>query len=533
MQLTLVSNVYSFKLATMTTSMGGVTSSRIKIMVYYAQMANFVRVGHLSDSSRSQAVSSVLTALRMQVPIRGQLCALKHLTAVGKVCLEAGLSVGVGVAMVSVYCIVETSRGAARCFKRHCDRRKGQGQWRPIRAAPATSFSEASRGRVRSQSSERECLLPSRHQGSKDNASDPVASADSSDAAAGGGAGASTRDSDALSSLGAVSTGVAECSPRVRSRRTQLCVAVINYGLTMHGLFVQASLTLLHCVTVPIFHSQNNNNNNNNLSTPSRARRLFVAGSVDCELGPWRDVLICVACGLCTVPMVLPLMISWSQRQPEGGPSSASGPAGRQQPSHCSCCTAGVCNSSCRGLRCCSRALVRTSVAQVLLAPYHPQWFWWEAVLMGQRVLLGLVFTFVPASAPATQSLVLTLLCVGFLVAHTTASPFVDPQSQTLQTVLLYCLIAVSLSSMPGAISVEAVCSGGINKTTPVYSTSQVLQLWVGVVIPLCALTVSYTHKLVCHRCRWMPCSRRKKDTSAATKHSVLAHRPGHRPEGV
>ncbi len=41
-QLTLVSNVYSFKLATMTTSMGGVTSSRIKIMVYYAQVRPIV-----------------------------------------------------------------------------------------------------------------------------------------------------------------------------------------------------------------------------------------------------------------------------------------------------------------------------------------------------------------------------------------------------------------------------------------------------------------------------------------------------------
>ncbi len=115
---------------------------------------------------------------------------------------------------------------------------------------------------------------------------------------------------------------------------------------------------------------------------------------------------------------------------------------------------------------------------------------------MGQRVLLGLVFTFAPASAPAAQSVVLTLLCVVFLVAHMIASPFVDKHSQALQSVLLCCLVAVSLSSVPGAVSVETVCSGaGDSSNTPVHQVSQALQVWAGVVVPVCALVVSYAHK--------------------------------------
>jgi hypothetical protein len=92
---------------------------------------------------------------------------------------------------------------------------------------------------------------------------------------------------------------------------------------------------------------------------------------------------------------------------------------------------------------------------------------------------LALVFTF-GSSQPGTQSLVLTLLCFLFVVAHCILKPMWNTAAQTLQTILLSSLTLVALSCTVTAL--------GTGTTDPGSSTvAQRMQVACGVVVPLAA----------------------------------------------
>lgn len=109
-----------------------------------------------------------------------------------------------------------------------------------------------------------------------------------------------------------------------------------------------------------------------------------------------------------------------------------------------------------------------------------------------------MAFTF-GSSSPGSQSLFLTLLCVTFLACHLVVVPLRSQQSQTLQTVLLFCLVGLALSELPFAVQLE--------KGTPpnvagvVFASDTVAQLMhsvFGVGVPALAVAWAYVGELVC-----------------------------------
>jgi hypothetical protein len=65
-----------------------------------------------------------------------------------------------------------------------------------------------------------------------------------------------------------------------------------------------------------------------------------------------------------------------------------------------------------------------------------------------------MVYTFA-SSDPGVQSLVLTVTCASFFAWHQAVVPLRSQQSQTLQTVLQFCLVGVALSELPFTIELE------------------------------------------------------------------------------
>lgn len=108
-----------------------------------------------------------------------------------------------------------------------------------------------------------------------------------------------------------------------------------------------------------------------------------------------------------------------------------------------------------------------------------------------------MVYTFM-SSQPGVQSLVLTLLCVFFGFWHLIMSPLRNPQSQTLQTVLLFCLAGVALSELPFAVQLEKGTSPGSAVASDAFS--QRIQTTLRVVVPALAGVWAFTWDPVAKR---------------------------------
>ncbi len=64
---------------------------------------------------------------------------------------------------------------------------------------------------------------------------------------------------------------------------------------------------------------------------------------------------------------------------------------------------------------------------------YHDKAYWWEAVMLLQRLLLNVIATFV-TEMPLLRSLVATLVCLLFLLLHVTIRPMRHPGGRAAQT---------------------------------------------------------------------------------------------------
>ena len=94
---------------------------------------------------------------------------------------------------------------------------------------------------------------------------------------------------------------------------------------------------------------------------------------------------------------------------------------------------------------------------------------------------LALVFTF-GSSRPGAQSLILTLLCFLFTVAHCILRPMRTTEEQTLQAILLSTLTLVALSC-----TVTSTGSGSARLDAGTTVFAQRIQLTFGVAVPLAA----------------------------------------------
>lgn len=254
------------------------------------------------------------------------------------------------------------------------------------------------------------------------------------------------------------------------SLRVRYLTAAVNFGVTAYATLTLATMRMLHCVRVP--------------GTAPGSRRLFIRGSVECDYTGWQLPYLGLLVVLVAVPLVLPFAAAWSRR--EGGLYSLN-PLERG-----------------RGMRAGWREDVRLGVRQAIVDSYSPTTYWWEAALMAQRLILGVVFTF-GGEQPGVQAIVLTLLCGSLGYLHLLLVPMRSPDSQDLQAALLFCLTALALSSTSFADSLEAAfaASTGISEA-PSASLAARLQLVFGLVVPAAALTWAYTRgRVVAAAKRW------------------------------
>lgn len=131
---------------------------------------------------------------------------------------------------------------------------------------------------------------------------------------------------------------------------------------------------------------------------------------------------------------------------------------------------------------------VVTTTHQILCAPYHPAYFWWESVLVWQRlVMAGLDAGLV--NFPVARLLTSAVLCVVCAVAHMSARPVVNAHTQRLQTCLQASLVVVVLTYLPQAQSLQqAVPSMVAHSSSAVLRSNQLtvaLQLVFTYAVPL------------------------------------------------
>ena len=193
-------------------------------------------------------------------------------------------------------------------------------------------------------------------------------------------------------------------------------------------------------------------------ATAAGSRYLFRQGSVECHYLGWQLPLILAVSLLVVVPLVLPALAAWSLRR---------------TPTR--------------------YRYVRIGVRLAIVESYHKGWYWWESMLLVQRLVLVLVYTF-GSSDPGGQALVLTTLCILYLVLHATAQPLRRPESQGLQLVLLVCLC---VRGLVGALQEGVALAGGVVQP----GGARPLGLVFSVVVPMLAGVWAYGGPHI----RWPP----------------------------
>lgn len=283
----------------------------------------------VTSETRVDTMSDLaLSLLRMQAPSRATVpgyCALTRLSATSKVTLEAMLQLSVAVCMAAMF-LVGTK--VVQC-------------WRAARCSGGST----STARLRQR------LLPPRQPQPEDPAPHSETYWDWDTAVPttqqGEGRGGASRRID--SSTGVVASGGEGSRARegaVPPIRARLATAAVNYGLTAYATLTVASVKLLHCVWVP--------------GTAPASRHLFIRGSMACDYSGWQAPYIALLAVLVAVPLALPLLAAWSRREP-----------GLFSPNSLVC------------------ADLRVGVRRALVESYAPHAFWWEAVLMAQRLVGG------------------------------------------------------------------------------------------------------------------------------------------------
>ena len=142
------------------------------------------------------------------------------------------------------------------------------------------------------------------------------------------------------------------------SQRARLVTAAVNFALTAYATVTTATMKMLHCVSVP--------------GTPTTQQRLFIRSSLVCDFTGWQLPEMLSLVILLTAPVLLPFFAAWSRRPPSPGYSTefqvVRGPGKLQG----------------------SRRLaddVRVGIRRALTGSYKPATYWWEAVLMVQRLV--------------------------------------------------------------------------------------------------------------------------------------------------
>ena len=131
------------------------------------------------------------------------------------------------------------------------------------------------------------------------------------------------------------------------SQRAMLVSAAMNFSLTAYATLTAAAVKMLHCVWVP--------------GTPPSQRRLYIRGSVVCDYGGWQAGYLILVALLVAAPLGVGLLSSWAKNATRSGTPSL-------------------------------LLDVRLGLQRSLVLTYKESVYWWEGLLMVQR-LVGHVYS--------------------------------------------------------------------------------------------------------------------------------------------
>ncbi len=286
-------------------------------------MTALVVIGHTESS---WTIEVLLALLRMQAPdTEGSVgfCLVKGMTATSKVGFVAVAQLSVAVAMVVIVVGVNTLAPVIRALCR---------RWCPlVSGSAATSIDDpgaallSESGRVGGYGTTSSASV------GRITSHMEIAPVDTGNGV--------TRDGDHAPVVG-----------RVHSRRARLTTAAVNYFLTACSTLTVAVVKMLHCVWVP--------------GTPQGQRHLFIRATQLCAYGAWQLPYLLLLILLIAIVLVLPWVAAWSLRSPTASTAIA----------HSSSWTL-------------LTADVRAGVRWALVESYKPTAYWWEAALLGQRLV--------------------------------------------------------------------------------------------------------------------------------------------------
>ncbi len=236
------------------------------------------------------------------------------------------------------------------------------------------------------------------------------------------------------------------------TERSRLIAAGVNFGLTVYSAFVTVIVQLLHCVQVPIPDGSGDES------------RLFIQGSVLCDLSGWQAGYLIALVLLIAVPFGLIPLARWSAR--ERTVSTGSNSQGND---------------------------TRLGVARALHAAYSVDIVSWESVLMVHRLALALLYTFA-TSTPVIQTSLCAVVTTLMLLLHVYCQPMRGTDAQPYQTLLLACLLLVTVSKTFEASVLQVASPKSDAESTDFLSVTTVL---FGFVAPLLGLVACYRREVI------------------------------------
>lgn len=166
------------------------------------------------------------------------------------------------------------------------------------------------------------------------------------------------------------------------------------------------------------------------------------------------------------------------------------------------------------------------------MSPYRASLHWWEAVLLLHRLTLAFLYTF-GSSIPAEQSMLAVLVCVGFLLLHVLARPFLHAKTQRVQTVLLLSLSVLALTRVFSSSLLQLGASPGASSEDSIAGTNTFCSVLNGafqyaVPAAIVLLPAGVSLAKVAH---WLRL-KGKKDTAKVSSESELVFQAPDEPEG-